>query len=69
MTELLYILLTFALILFLLRKKIPLGYSLLIGSVTLALMARMSPSQILSTSYIALTESTAVTLLATVVLL
>jgi uncharacterized protein len=69
MTEVLCILFTFAVILMLLRKKVPLGYSLLIGSGLLAIMARMSPLQFASTSYTALTEPAAITLLATVVLL
>jgi hypothetical protein len=69
MMEVLCILITFAAILGLLRMKIALGYCLLIGSALLAFMARMSPADFAVTSYNALTEPTAVTLLATVVLL
>ncbi len=69
MIEILYILLTFAVILLLLRKKVALGYSLLIGSALLAAMARMGPVAFLKTGYLALTEPAAITLLATVVLL
>jgi uncharacterized protein len=69
MIEVLYILFTFAIILYLLRKKIPLGYSLLAGSALLAVMARMSPLKFAAVTYQALAEPTALTLLATVVLL
>jgi uncharacterized protein len=69
MMEVIYILFTFTVILLLLRKKIALGYSLLAGSALLALLARMSPMQMVQTSYKALSEPASVTLLATVVLL
>ncbi len=69
MTEVICILATFSVILLLLRKKVALGYSLLIGSGLLALMARMTPVKFLQTSYKALSEPASITLLATVVLL
>ncbi len=69
MMEVFCILITFAAILGLLRMKIALGYCLLIGSALLALMANMSPADFAVTSFNALSEPTAVTLLATVVLL
>jgi len=69
MLEFFYIILTFTMILLLLRKKVALGYSLLIGSAVLAALARMNPIYFISTSYSALSEPTALTLLATVVLL
>ncbi len=69
MFEAFSILLTFAIILLLLRRKVHLGYSLLTGSVVLGLFANMTPIVFINTTITAMTQPEAVLLLSTVVLL
>jgi integral membrane protein (TIGR00529 family) len=63
------ILMTFVVILYLLRRKIPLGYALLSGSTFLALLARMPPGLFIRTVFTALSTPATITLIFTVVLL